>query len=375
MRQLLDRLPEGPFENVVLMPFGKLGGSDFVAGVLCHALSECGRTIILRTEQSDWARPDWYPEDVATIDLSEEFDALQNPIYALYVLLQTLAPRRVYNVNSRLAFETLSRYGRRLARQCELYAYYFCADRDEDGIEAGYPVWYFAGLLPHLTAALVDSLDLTLTLRKRYALPTQLGNKISTVYTPAMQPIPDDPVSRAQIANRQERETPRILWAGRLDRQKRFDILVDVATAMPDVEFLAWGKAVLDKPPSLSGLPKNLKLQEPFSNYDELPLDHCDGWLYTADWDGMPTILIECAAIGMPIVASAVGGIPELIDETTGWPVPSGLEAEAYVVALRDMLSDTDEALKRSSALQRRTRERHNMATYRRQILALQSEE
>ena len=131
-----------------------------------------------------------------------------------------------------------------------------------------------------------------------------------------------------------------MLWAGRLDRQKRFDLVAAIARAMPDVDFSCWGKAVLDAPPDLSGLPRNLKINEPFASYAELPLEAADGWLYTSAWDGLPTILIELGALGVPIVASAVGGVPELIDGETGWPVPGDGGAQDYVRALREMIDN-----------------------------------
>ena len=53
----------------------------------------------------------------------------------------------------------------------------------------------------------------------------------------------------------------------------------------------------------------------------------------------MPTILIEIAMRGMAVVASQVGGIPELIDEATGWPVRAVEDVDAYVAALRAALA------------------------------------
>jgi len=40
------------------------------------------------------------------------------------------------------------------------------------------------------------------------------------------------------------------------------------------------------------------------------------------DQDGLPVVLVEALAAGVPVVSTAVAGIPELVDETTGWLVP-----------------------------------------------------
>ncbi len=367
-RKAVERIPAGPYDSVVLVPFGKLGGADLVAGILAGALVRQGRTLILRTDLSDWDRPDWYPDTVPAIDISVEFSKLLDRPRALYMLLRELGARRVWNVNSRLGFDMLVHYGARLAVQSQLQAYYFCADRDSGGNEVGYPVWYFANILPHLTAAICDNADLARSLTRRYSLPDDLAARVRTIYTPARTPVADGTLAKVQADRRVSRLRPRVLWGGRLDRQKRFDIVIALARAMPDVDFDAWGKAVLDTPPDLSALPPNLRLNPPFSEYAQLPLNDADGWLYTSDWDGLPTILIELGAMGMPIVASAVGGVPELIDIRTGWPVDPDAGLAGYEAALRSMLADPGARQERAAALQRRIAAQHDGTTYGRAV-------
>lgn len=365
-RAALRRILEGNFETVVLVPFGKLGGADLVAGLAASAFAERDRTLILRTDLGDWERPDWYPTQALAINLAEAFAGISDRPRALYWLLRRIGAKRVFNVNSRLGFDMFAEYGERLAVQSHLYAYYFCADRDPYGNEVGYPVWYFPKLLPHLKAAICDTVYLADTLARRYALDPELRARVVTLYTPARRMVTDQSAAALQVAARSQAlmRRPRILWAGRLDRQKRFDIVIDLALKMPDIDFDAWGKAVLDPPPDLSSLPPNLRVHPPFAEYEELPLTDCDGWLYTADWDGLPTILIELGARGVPIVATAVGGVPELIDSATGWPVEAARGVNGHAEALRAMLADPDARISRAGALQQRVRERHLPGTY-----------
>lgn len=363
-RRALARLPQDPVTNVILMPFGKMGGADYVGGLLSKAVAGSGKTLILRTELPDWERPEWFDETIETVDLSGILTKMPDPVYGLYNILRYLNPKAIYNVNSRLCFDTLRDFGERLSVQSRLYAYYFCADYTEQGHEAGYPVWYMADVLPHLTAALCDTQFLRQSLIERYQIPGSMQNKLQALYTPFAEPVHDTPVVQTQIETADHRKRPKIIWAGRLDRQKRFDLVQDIARAMPDVDFYAWGKAVLDRPPKLSKLPQNLTLHKPFTRYDELPLTDCDGWLYTAAWDGLPTILIEVAGMGMPIVASAVGGVPELIDDDTGWLVQDADNVDAYISAITDMLADPEARIKRATAARDRVHTRHSAANY-----------
>jgi glycosyltransferase involved in cell wall biosynthesis len=56
-------------------------------------------------------------------------------------------------------------------------------------------------------------------------------------------------------------------------------------------------------------------------------------------WEGLPTVLLESMAAGVPVIATAIPGTDELVvDKLTGWLVPSGQPqqmAKAIVYALR----------------------------------------
>ena len=44
---------------------------------------------------------------------------------------------------------------------------------------------------------------------------------------------------------------------------------------------------------------------------------------------------------GMPIVATSVGGVPELVNDETGWPISDRSDPEPYVAALREAVSSS----------------------------------
>jgi glycosyltransferase involved in cell wall biosynthesis len=90
-------------------------------------------------------------------------------------------------------------------------------------------------------------------------------------------------------------------------------------------------------------------------------------------YEGMPLVVLEAMEAGVPVVASRVSGIPEVVEDgVTGWLVapedPAGLAA-----ALGEALGSPDEAKRRGEAGRRRVDERyrpvHAAAAWRRAVL------
>jgi glycosyltransferase involved in cell wall biosynthesis len=72
--------------------------------------------------------------------------------------------------------------------------------------------------------------------------------------------------------------------------------------------------------------------------------------VHTSRTEGVPQVLVEALAYGLPVVATAVGGVPELLDGgRAGMLVPAG-----DVAALADaVLVLTDDGGRRSELVER----------------------
>ena len=88
--------------------------------------------------------------------------------------------------------------------------------------------------------------------------------------------------------------------------------------------------------------------------------------------EGLPVVLMEAFALERPVIASAIGGIPELVEPgVSGWLVPAG-SAEMLSEAIKAALMTDSETLQRMGrAGAARVRERHDRMKEARRLEAL----
>lgn len=379
-KALKSRLPQNNYESVICVPWIRVGGADLVAGLLARAILRVKPTeklLVIRTDQPHFEREDWLPEAADTIhvsDLFAEMDLIQAQ-RLMKALLRGIQAKRVFNVNSRLCWTLMRDHGAFMAESFYNYAYLFCWDHLPSGLRAGYPTEFFANTIEHLSFCMTDTTYLRNELSRMYNLPPELQRRIKPLHTPAQSSILPVAVARQVLQQNHPEAQRRVLWGGRLDRQKRFDLVIELAQNMPDIEFWCWGSPLLDQGPDLSKLPPNITMKGNFSSFDDIPLTSAALWLFTALWEGMPTTIIELATRGVGVVASAVGGVPELITQETGWPVPEKATMSLYKQIIRSALADPQEVARRAEALQARVGLMYNNPRYDADIAAMLSKE
>ncbi|MBO0844800.1 MAG: glycosyltransferase family 4 protein [Nocardioides sp.] len=338
---------------VLVVSDPRWGGGRRAEGHLAHALArhlDPSEVVVVYTEREGRAPHGRFPEGVREVDLVLNLQELapEDAGRALVELIRSFNPDLVINVNSVLLYLAMNSYGKALAATQRIFLVMFGNERLALGNWVGLPLRYFYRCVDLVEGVITDSDHLREWLVDRYQLPQETQDRIHVFRAPV------DPGLEPAAANaRNPSARPQVYWAGRFDRQKRVDLAFEIARRMPDVDFRMWGEEVLNAP-LLEEPPANAHLHGPYQHISELDLAGADAWLYTSAWDGVPSQLLEVAMTGIPLVASEVGGTGEVLSREDAWPVTEFEDPDAYVTALREVLSDPSGARRRAAALRER---------------------
>ena len=172
--------------------------------------------------------------------------------------------------------------------------------------------------------------------------------------------VPNAYEARADLAPRAAARTALALsdearvvgWIGRLSHEKGADVALRALAHVPDATLAFVG----DGPErgALEALAESLGVA---SRVRWLGLVDDAGRLYRAfdavvlssRTEGTPMVLLEAMAAGVPVVASAVGGIPDVVSPAEALLVPSE-DPASLAVALRAVLDDRPAAARRAEA-------------------------
>ena len=142
--------------------------------------------------------------------------------------------------------------------------------------------------------------------------------------------------------------------------------LPEVARDIPDVRYLVVGdgdhRASLESAAAEAGVSDRVVFAGSRTDVPRV-LAACDLFVLPTLSDALPTVLAEASAAGVPIVASAVGGVPEMcIDGRNGILVPPG-NASALAGACLRVLGDPDLVARMGVEGRAVARERYDIRT------------
>jgi glycosyltransferase involved in cell wall biosynthesis len=162
-------------------------------------------------------------------------------------------------------------------------------------------------------------------------------------------PAPDVPELPPREALRDELDLqrPTLAFAGRLGPQKALGVALEALAGVPDVDLVVAGdgpeRSRLEQRAQELELEARVRFVGALTRGSVLRLFRAaDAALLSSAWENLPHTLLEALAVGTPVIATAVGGVPEVLrDGANGLLVPAG-DPEALADAIRRLIGDDD---------------------------------
>ena len=148
-----------------------------------------------------------------------------------------------------------------------------------------------------------------------------------------------------------------VVSVGRLVATKRFDLVLEVARRVADagvpVRFLVVGggpeRSALEQRSIAMGLDDRVRFVGPVAEPGGYYLGG-DALLNTSDSEGGgPMVVVEALLAGLPVVATEVGGAPELLADPINGRVASRGDADALARLLLEQLAEPDRRVERAA--------------------------
>lgn len=147
-------------------------------------------------------------------------------------------------------------------------------------------------------------------------------------------------------------------WAGRVSFEKGADVLLDalayLGDSAPRASVLGTGpqRALLEKRARALGLAEHIRWHGAIPDAGRL-LAAFDVFVLCSRTEGTPIVLFEAMAAGVPIVATRVGGVPDVVSPAEAMLVPAD-DPAALAAAIRGVHEMPAAAARRASAARAR---------------------
>ena len=344
------------------------GGGDKVVLNYIKAMQESRpdwKLMLIITEEFDNNWKDRVPKSTQYIDfwqLSKSFDITTRYIILMRFIVQ-MQTKKMLLAMTPFGFETIEHYQEGLIENSyQIDSVAFCIDTDSFGRTWGI---HFFGIPETFSALHKVVTDNQHVIDETLELEPLSRDKFSVHYQPV------EYVMKEPVLQNKPQLPIRILWASRVANQKRPDIVIKIAQKLDPNKFIIDMYGNLEDEylaKDFDNIPA-LNYMGGFNGLNSLPTEDYRALLYTSSFDGVPNILLEATALGLPLIAPNVGGVSEfVVNKETGLLIEDIEHIEAFVDALEYVSTHPEDMRRMVANAQKRITMQHSYEGFKKAV-------
>lgn len=342
------------YDFLFLVPWLRKGGADAAALFHMTSVADAGKSGAVILTEDDGKASEWLdrvPDSFDVVPAGAVFAQLsdESAMLVMYHLFSAIQIEKIHVINSEIAWKLLRYNGLAISQSADLFVSLYCYDYRESGEPVGY-ARYISEVSASISGIFTDNSVFANHLTDDCGVSREKVCVLRHPVRDMQRPV------RTIGSNK-------VLWAGRLDRQKQPELIAKIAKRLPGLEFHVYGSAILGNGDELIRsweLIPNVFYHGPFGRFDELMERSYCCFLNTSLWDGLPNIVLEAMAAGMLVVSSDVGGLrADLGDEVIVFVSKYSNEVDEYVDKIRWSLENFAKAQSMRIAGQEHVLNRH----------------
>jgi len=372
-----------PIDYIYAIPLFSTGGGELVAINFIRLLEEHypdDLVLLLITDTDIYTNYHSLPKNVILVRLESDLDIFNwdEKVEFATDLVVMLKPKLLHIINSSVYWSALLQSGEVIKKHTKVFANIFCVQYNDNRERTGYASLFLKGSLPFLDGLISDNKSFFQDIIDE--LPSHfIANNCFTIYSPcndfsSKNTILSETEFLESIKRYQENFSgqPKFLWAGRLDKEKKFDLLIEIAKINKKYLFYYYGQSVVDESQKVFASDSNLYYRGTFKSFKEiLDTEYYHGFIFTSRWEGLPTTLINVGNMGIPIIAPDVGGVKEIITSENGYLLPREASQDDYSQALKTILADENGAINKMFNLRQTILKQHTWESFSRSVSSI----
>jgi glycosyltransferase involved in cell wall biosynthesis len=302
-------------ETLVLVPHFVIGGADhYTANLVSLINKETGGPVLVVATSPEAV----FEEENLSLEMVQAYSTVKIALWkniatngcgnprTLALFINAVSPKRLVIVQSDLAFSALERHGRSLSSRMKIYCAYFSMDNSLFSYQYG--IRYFRTVADY-SASFTDN-ETTLQTLKRLN-PFAKLREIPTIIDVGIEENPSTKIWK----QRKQATQPRYIWLSRLEEEKGTGLLSQLSDLLPEAVFDLFGP-MQEKSLAELGLEKqNVKYLGVIPSVSELNLSDYDAFIFTSLSEGNPVVVLEMAALGIPIISTKVGSLDKVFSD------------------------------------------------------------